>query len=263
MRRYFIWIRYLGTHFSGWQIQPNAPTIQASIEHALQQLLRLEKVNIVGCGRTDAGVHASSYVFHVDLPFIWDSKLSWRLNRMLGPDIVFTQFQEVNQSLHARFSARKRTYKYLIDLEMPTFLQDCVFAYPYNPDQLNINLLKSAADLLLDYQEFFPFCKSKSEAEHYRCQIYASEWKIIRNRYLVYRIEANRFLRGMVRLIVGMCLGVAEGKIALSDVRKAMEQQVRLQKPYSAPAKGLFLYRVDYNDPQIKSPPNGEIFFPI
>lgn len=263
MRRYFIWIRYRGTTFSGWQVQPNAPTVQASIEEALQLLIRIEDLQVVGCGRTDAGVHAAYYVFHVDLPCVWDENLSRKLNRILGPDIVFTHFQEVSDSLHARFSARKRTYKYLIDLEMPTFLQDCAYGYPYNPEQLDFQRLQSAAVLLLDYEDFFPFCKSKSETEHYRCEMFASEWLMIRNRYLIYTVEANRFLRGMVRLIVGMCLRVGEGKISLSEVREALDHQKRLENPYSAPAKGLFLYRIDYDDPLITAPSNDEIFFPI
>ena len=263
MKRYCFWIRYLGTRYSGWQIQPNALSIQGSLELALSRLLSLQKIRIVGCGRTDAGVHAASFAFHADLPVAWSDSIKGKANRMLGPDIVIYNVKEVDGEWHARYSARKRTYKYLIDFDIPTFSQDSVYAYPYKAQQLSFDKMQAAGKLLLNYNSFFPFCKSKADVNHYDCQLYQSEWEFLGNRYLIYTIQANRFLRGMVRLIVGMCLRVGEGKIELSSVRQALDKQTRLQNPYSAPAKGLYLYDIDYGNSDINCSPNAGLFFPI
>ncbi len=263
MKRYFIWIRYLGTNYSGWQIQPNAPTVQEAVEQALNWALQKNDIRVVGCGRTDAGVHASCYALHLDLDQTIEQGVLRRLNRILFPDIEVLSVQAVDDSLHARFSATKRTYKYLIDLEHPLFSQACVYSYPYPTKDLNVDLLHEAAALIMEYETFFPFCKSKSDASHYKCLIYKSKWELLHDRFLIYTVEANRFLRGMVRLIVGMCLQVGEGKISIEQLRTALNSQKRLSKPYSVPPTGLFLYDVKYGAHNIKYPASDVLFFPI
>ena len=262
MRRYFIWIQYFGKNFSGWQTQPNAPTVQEAVEKALRWTFN-SNIRVNGCGRTDAGVHARAYALHADLPEAININIIQRLNRILNPDINVIGFQAVHAGLHARFSATKRTYKYLIDLKTPLFTQDAVFEYPYSPEKLDYNRLPQVARLLLDYDSYFPFCKSKSDAHHYRCKLYVSEWERIKDRYLIYTITANRFLRGMVRLIVGTHLQVAEGKINIEDVRYALDNQKRLNRAYSIPPHGLYLYEVKYEHSMIKHPANDALFFPI
>ena len=253
----------MGTNFAGWQIQENALSVQQQIEDCLSKICRESNIHVVGCGRTDAGVHAASYVFHVDLNCEWSSDLSYRLNQLLSPDISIIHFREVNKHWHARFSAKKRTYKYFIDLQSPTFNQNCIFKYRGGREGLDLNSMRSAAELLLEFDEFFPFCKSKSQVDHFRCNLYESRWEIVEDRFLIYTITANRFLRGMVRLIVGMCLRVGEGKISLDEVKLALEKQERLHSALSASAKGLFLYGIDYDNADFNPPANSELIFPM
>lgn len=263
MRRYFVWIQFLGTNFAGWQIQQNAFTVQQQIEDCLSKICRQSSIKVVGCGRTDAGVHAASYVFHVDLDRPWSPELSYSLNQLVNPDISIIHFREVSTDWHARFSARKRTYKYFIDFGFPTFNQNCIYKYRGASKELDLDSMHSAAKLLLEFDEFFPFCKSKSQVNHYKCNLYESRWEIVENRFLIYTVAANRFLRGMVRLIVGMCLRVGEGKISLGDVRGALERQERLHYASSASPSGLFLYRIDYDTTDFNPPANSELIFPM
>ncbi len=264
MRRYFLSIQYRGTHFAGWQMQNNALSVQECVEVALNKLLGEDDISVVGCGRTDAGVHASYFVAHFDvLHPIEDDSFLYKLNRVLSKDIHILTFGECSDDFHARFSAVRRTYKYLVDLDYSVFLQDQVFHYSYSRQTLDIGKMKEAAELLLAYEEFFPFCKSKSQTAHYKCQLCESRWELVSNRYLIYTVQANRFLRGMVRLIVGMCLGVGKGQIEIVEVQHALEVQKRLRKPFSAPACGLYLYDIEYPDGNISKSTSDSLFFPI
>lgn len=241
--RYKAIISYNGTRYAGWQRQPNAPSVQQEIEDKLS-LVCQAPITIVGCGRTDAGVHAKNYVFHVDLPDTPTCDMKHRLNRMLTRDILVQQFDLASPSFHARFDARKRTYRYYLSGVASPFHFETQTYYPQF-HRLDPNLLDEMASLIASHTEFFPFCKTNHDAETVQCQIFQSSWKI-ENEQAVYEIAANRFLRGMVRLIVGMSLRVAIGEVPLSDVAAALDKQVRLQKSYSAPAEGLFLEKIEY-----------------
>lgn len=244
MMRYKAVISYNGTRYAGWQRQPNAPTVQQEIEDKLELLFRVP-VPIVGCGRTDAGVHARHYVFHTDLPSVPNFDIEHRLNRMLPRDIQLHSMTSVADDFHARFDARARTYRYYLGAyESPFYFETQAF-YPLF-DRLDANLLRDMADLIQAHTEFYPFCKTNHDAETVICQVMQSEWKFS-GETAVYTITANRFLRGMVRLIVGMSLRVAIGEVPIDEVRSALIDQRRLKKSYSAPAEGLFLEEIAYS----------------
>lgn len=243
--RYFIKLAYRGTPFAGWQTQPNALSVQQCMEETLGRLLKTS-VSLVGCGRTDTGVHASEYFAHFD----WEQSdlpqdLISRLNRMLPPEIAIYDLYPVSTDLHARFSATRRTYHYHLTGERDPFRQDLVYAF-YNFDKLDRPVMQEAAHLIGEFDAFYPFCKSHSGVEHYRCQIYHSGWKESGVDF-IYEISANRFLRGMVRLIVGMCIQAGLHQISLAEVRSSLVSQTPLPKSLSVPARGLFLTKIMYD----------------
>jgi len=246
MEKYFVEIAYKGTSFSGWQRQNNAISIQEQFENAFSKLYNKE-VSIVGCGRTDAGVHASQYYFHIELPnsSFEINDLIFKLNYMIGHDIVVRQFIPVHTEAHARFDATSRSYKYFVSFKKNPFTNGQVYEYSQSgiPD---FNKLNEAAQLLLNFGSFFPFCKTNSDVENYDCKLTVSNWENLDNDMIQYNISSNRFLRGMVRLIVGMCLNVSVDKISLDEVQDALEKQTRLAKPWAAPAEGLFLWNIQY-----------------
>ncbi len=241
--RYFAEIAYRGTAYHGWQRQPNAPSVQQTIEEALELILR-ETIEIVGCGRTDTGVHARQYVLHFDCVEELPTNLLSRLNKVLPPDISFHRLALVDAAAHARFDAHHRAYEYHLRFRKDPFTTQTAYYFPF-ATQLDQEQLDAAARLLLEYSDFFPFCKTHSDVKTMRCELYRSEWESVPNG-LVFHIAANRFLRGMVRLIVGMCLNVGQGKIELSEVRRALDTQTRLTKSYSVPPEGLFLTDIRY-----------------
>ncbi len=246
LRRFKTTLSYRGTDFSGWQRQLNASSVQETIETAFSTLLQND-VHIVGCGRTDAGVHAKKYVAHFDLPedvVIGSDKWIYKLNRMLPSSIVIHSMQEVQEDFHARHSAKSRTYHYDISLVKDPFRIDMVFQYPH-ARMVEIPLLQDCADLISNYNEFYPFCKAHSDTPHYLCDIRLAKWTWEDSSWN-FKIEANRFLRGMVRLIVGTCLQVATSKMDLKEVKQALDNQSALAKPMSAPAAGLYLVDVTY-----------------
>jgi len=245
MKRYFVEIAYDGSNFSGWQKQDNALTIQGLIESVLSQLYN-HPVDVVGCGRTDAGVHASQYFLHVDLnPSLFNEvDLKFKLNNMLGTEIVVKNIIEVEPEAHARFDASARSYSYYINFEKDPFKRNFRYLF-HQREKLDLVLLDKASKLLLNYNSFYPFCKSNSDVTNYDCKIYRSEWSL-NDDLLVYHIKANRFLRGMVRLIVGMCINVSLKKLEITDVVDAMDKQERLALSWSAPAQALFLDRIEY-----------------
>ena len=243
--RYFTEISYLGTDFHGWQRQPNALSVQEVLEEKMALLLRQE-TEIVGCGRTDAGVHARHYVFHFDGPEVLPEYFSQRLNKLLPPSIAVHRITAVAAEAHARFDAHHRAYEYHLTFQKDPFTQNTAFYFPFG-EQLDLEALQAAAGLLLNYEAFFPFCKTHSDVKTMKCQMQRSEWVVeVAGEKLVYHIAANRFLRGMVRLIVGMCLNVGLGKVSLEEVQQAMEKQERLSKSYSVPPEGLFLKDIRY-----------------
>jgi len=247
--RYFVRCKYNGTHFHGWQAQKNTPvTVQGNIERALHVFLP-DNPEIVGCGRTDATVHASEYYFHFDSVEYDLGLLKYKLNSILPFAIVITDVIVVHDDAHTRYDAHRRAYEYHIVGERDPFREYTTHRYP-QLEKISLDDLNSAAKLLLDYEDFEAFCKNGSDEKTKKCTMYRSEWIATDSGY-VYHVEANRFLRGMIRLIVGMCLNVARGQVTLEEVKLALDTRTRLEKDWSVPGRGLFLSKVEY--PYIRS----------
>ena len=243
--RYFSELAYKGTNYHGWQRQPNALSVQERVEEAFSTILN-ERIEVVGCGRTDAGVHASQYYLHFDFDGTIPKGLVKRVNLFLPKDIAIRRVFEVGETMHARFDAIMRSYEYHIVFEKTPFEIETAWHY-YLAKKVNINILNEAATLLLYYKEFSPFCKTHHDAQTLECDLYRCEWVLDEKKgRLVFHISANRFLRGMVRLIVGMCTNVATGKLPLEKVKAAMDSQIMLEKSWSVPPEGLFLSEVKY-----------------
>lgn len=243
--RYVLELAYNGTNYSGWQRQPNALSVEESIDTTLSTILG-EKIKIVGCGRTDAGVHASYYVAHFDFAGAFPAAFLRRFNRFVADDVVLLDLYRVPIEFHARFHASGRGYTYRLALHKDPFRPETVASLPQYAGG-DREKIQAAAEILLEYGDFAPFCKTNSDAFTMKCQLTEARWDFSEKEW-TFHISANRFLRGMVRLIVGMCLRVGEGKLSLEDLRKSMDDQTRLPKPWSAPAAGLFLSKVDYPD---------------
>lgn len=243
--RWFVRCGYDGTEFHGWQIQPNAISVQETLEIALEKLLNM-KTPVVGCGRTDTGVHALSYFFHFDTEnkhSIVD-QLKYKLNEVLPAGIGIYDILPVKDDAHARFDADKRAYIYDISFENNPFHKKYQYYWKYKQKPATTKL-NEVAELILKYNEFKPFCKSNSGLDHYRCTLFQAYWEETSNGLQFY-IQANRFLRGMVRLIVGTSIYYATGKISLEEIKTALDTQTELGKSYSAPAEGLALYEIEY-----------------
>lgn len=245
--RFFIQLSYRGTAYHGWQIQPHDPSIQETIEQGLSTILRTP-IEIVGCGRTDTGVHAKGYVAHFDFESTFPDDFLKRINKHLPEDIVIHRIFKVGPEVHARFNATHRAYEYHIVFAKTPFAIDTAYHFPFFK-QIDFEKLQQAAALLLDYDHFFPFCKTNTQVKTMICQLFRSEWAIDEaNGKMVFHIAANRFLRGMVRLIVGMCLNVAIGKLSLDSVRASMDAQKRLERSWSVPPYGLYLVDIRYSE---------------
>lgn len=244
MARYFIRLSYCGTAYNGWQNQPHAgtTTIQSVIENALFTFLR-QKVEITGCGRTDKGVHARDYFAHFDLaPLDEIPTLIFRLNKLLPDDIAVHDIIQVTEDAHARFDATLRSYEYHLHTEKSPF---DIHSFYYTYDTPNIEILNEVAELMLDHVDFTTFCKFHTDVKTMNCHITESRWEKIGNQY-IYRIKADRFLRGMIRLIVGVCLQVSRGKLTIEEVKTAMSEKRRTGQDWSVPAEGLFLCDIKY-----------------
>ena len=243
--RYFIKLSYRGTNYNGWQIQPENPTIQETIQDGLTVILK-SPIEITGCGRTDTGVHARDYIAHFDYEGYFPEDFLKRINKYLPEDIAITTISKVKREAHARFDAIHRAYEYHVVFSKTPFEIDTAYYFPFAKD-LDFKKLQTAAALLLSYQDFFPFCKTNTQVKTMRCDLFRSEWEINQELgKMTFHIAANRFLRGMVRLIVGMCLHVATGKVSLEAVKKAMDTQTRLPKSLSVPPHGLYLVDIRY-----------------
>ena len=243
--RYFLELAYDGTDYHGWQTQPNARTVQEVLDKCLTTILR-QPIETVGSGRTDTGVHAAQQFVHFDLiqALPEDDALCYRLNRLLPPDISATKLYPVGAEAHARFDASARTYEYRITQQKNPFLQR--YAH-YLSRPVNLDLLNEAAAHLLAFEDFTTFSKVKGDTLHYRCRMQAVYWK--QTEYgLCFTIRANRFLRGMVRLVVGTLLDVGSGKIPPTAFKNILAAQDRRQASGAAPAAGLFLTQVTYPD---------------
>lgn len=243
MKRYFIYLGYNGKNYCGWQIQPNGPTIQQSLEEALATLLR-RPVPVVGAGRTDAGVHARLMVAHfdwdepiTDLPF-----LAEKLNRVLPKDIAVYRIVPVIPEAHARFDATSRTYRYYITTDKNPFNYDFVYRIP---GQLDFDAMNEACSVLFDYIDFTSFSKLHTDVKTNNCRIRQAGWKKEGDTW-VFTIQADRFLRNMVRAIVGTLLEVGRGKLSVSGFRGVIEAKDRGKAGTSVPGHALFLTDVTY-----------------
>jgi len=241
--RYFLILDYNGAKFCGWQRQPNQDTVQERIERALSTLLRTN-IEIVGAGRTDTGVHARNYVAHFDAEIDnlhTNTDFLYKLNCILPFDINIQRIAQVKPDAHARFDATKRTYKYYITT------QKDVFRYPltHRAKNLDINKMNEAAAQLMNYTDFTSFSKLNTDVKTNNCTIYEAFWTESDGE-LTFTITANRFLRNMVRAIVGTLMEVGYGKINVSDFCQIIESKDRSKAGTSAPAQALFLEKIEY-----------------
>ncbi len=250
--RYFILLSYDGTNFHGWQAQKNAISIQKILCDALGMMLR-EDVSLTGCGRTDAGVHAREYYAHMDLEKELSKaqavKLVFKLNSYLGKDIAIRKIFPVKQDAHARFSAFLRTYKYYIALQKDPFLVNHSW-YHYGP--FDIEMMNRGAEILMSHSDFTSFSKVDSDTKTKICKLSEAYWEVTGNQ-LVFTISANRFLRNMVRAIVGTLLDLGTGKMNLRDLKLVIEAKNRSDAGDSVPACGLFLHKLGYPEDIVSS----------
>ena len=241
--RYFLELSYDGTNYHGWQIQPNAISVQEKINESLSLLLQSE-IMIMGAGRTDAGVHASQMYAHFDTDKKFQAdKLLHRLNAILPEDIAINKLFLVADDVHARFDATSRSYEYKIYLGRNPFLTHST--WQLYTKKLDVNLMNSTAKILLNYQDFKCFSKSKTDVNTYNCTITNAIWKQEGN-LLVFHITADRFLRNMVRAIVGTLVNIGLHKSSIDDFKNIIESRDRSQAGFSVPAKGLFLTHIKY-----------------
>jgi tRNA pseudouridine38-40 synthase len=244
MARYFSKLNYDGSEFCGWQIQPHSPSVQEELNKALSTLLR-EKISVVGCGRTDTGVHAKNFVLHFDCKEISMplDKLTYKLNGILGNNISIHEIFRVKDDSHARFDAQSREYKYYIDLKKDPFTHK----YAYHPNFIpDIKLMNKACGILFEYIDFTSFSKLHTDAKTNNCIIYDAHWLDHGEQY-VFTICADRFLRNMVRAIVGTMLDVGRGRISLDEFREIIEKKDRCKAGVSVPGKALFLNNIEYD----------------
>lgn len=240
--RYFIKLAYNGTAYHGWQIQPNAASVQETLNKAFSVLLNSE-INLMGAGRTDTGVHAREMYAHFDFENPFDiPKLVHKLNSFLPKDIVIYQIFRVDDEAHTRFDATKRTYEYHIHLFKDAFLQDQSWHFTQD---LDVDLMNEAAKLLFNHTDFQSFSKVNTDVNTFDCTIFEAFWTKKGNK-LIFTISANRFLRNMVRSIVGTLVNIGLHKITLADFNAIIESKSRNKAGFSVPAHGLYLTKIEY-----------------
>jgi len=240
--RYFIELAYDGTKYCGWQKQKNGISVQSVIEEKISIKLK-DKVELTGAGRTDSGVHAEFYVAHFDCSKIISVDFINEINKFLPNDITIYKIYKVSNDLHARFSAISRTYKYKIATFKNPFLYNYTYYYS---GSLNIDKMNKAASKLLKHSDFTSFCKLHSNNKTNICKVTHAEWSLD-NKVLIFTITADRFLRNMVRSVVGTLLDVGRGKLTLKEFENIILSKDRQKASTSVPAKGLFLYDVKYD----------------
>lgn len=244
MQRYFIYLSYDGTAYHGWQIQPNGMTVQEKLENALSTILR-SPTTITGAGRTDTGVHARQMVAHVDLEPTDTTNLKDKINRFLPRDISVLKIVPVRNDAHSRFDALSRTYHYyLIDRKDPFFERYALRVQ----GPLDVETMNEAAQTLFQYIDFTSFSKLHTDVKTNNCRIMKAQWTYTNNNRIVFEIEADRFLRNMVRAIVGTLLEVGRGRATVEQFRQVIEQKDRCKAGSSVPAHALFLWDVKYPD---------------
>ena len=241
--RYFVWFGYDGTNYHGWQIQPNGITVQSELERCLSLLLR-EKISVTGAGRTDAGVHARRMAAHFDTDAAFDpTMLVKKLNGLLPVDIAVYLVEQVDVNLHARFSATSRLYHYYVHTQKSPFNRQYSLELHY---VLDYQLMNQAAQLLFNYDDFGAFCKAGSDVKTTICHVTKAQWHQTSPTEWYFEIEANRFLRNMVRAVVGTLVEVGRHRMSLDEFRLVIEGKKRTQAGESMPAHALFLEDVKY-----------------
>ena len=245
MQRYFIYFSYDGAAYHGWQVQPNAVTVQQVLEEALATLMRAP-VSLVGAGRTDAGVNAECMVAHADFPCEVDAAhIVYKLNRLLPPDIAVSDLRRVKDDAHARFDAVSRRYCYRVVTAKSPFSRRYAMRVPKDID---FDAMNSAAALLGEYTDFTSFSKLHTDVKTNNCKVIHAAWRRVGEKEWVFEIEADRFLRNMVRAIVGTLLLVGRGKLDIDGFRKVIENKARGEAGDSAMGEALFLVGVEYPD---------------
>lgn len=244
MQRYFIELSYNGSSYHGWQIQPNAHTVQAEIESKLSRLYSNEPIKVVGCGRTDTGVHAHHYILHVDLPMIPDTdQFCAKLNRMLPSSIAIANVYPISEEQHARFSATARTYRYFIHSTKDPFRELSSWYVNYT---LDVSKMNEAAKFLLGKQDFTSLAKLHTDAMTNNCDVRVAKWVQIDENSMYFEITADRFLRNMVRATVGTLIAVGSGKLEPEDLPGILAAKDRQAASTSVPAHGLYLWKIEY-----------------
>lgn len=246
--RYFIQFSYNGTHYHGWQSQPNARSVQETLSKALSVVFNWE-IHLMGAGRTDTGVHAKDMYAHFDFEKEIDTKSSvHKLNSYLPKDISVFNIIPVSDTAHARFDAVKRTYEYHINTFKNVFLQEQSWYYH---QELDIDLMNEACAILMNHSDFQAFSKVNTEVNTFNCKIFEAYWTRgtaeKENNNLIFTISADRFLRNMVRAIVGTLIKVGLHKITLNDFNTIIENKNRNEAGFSVPAHGLYLTKIEYN----------------
>ena len=249
--RYFIHLSYDGTRYHGWQIQPNGISVEGEIERCLSTLLRTP-IDIVGAGRTDAGVHARHMVAHFDFceeneegneDEYFCKQLTYKLNRMLPPDIAIHRVEQVADDMHARFSATARTYHYYVSMGRSPFNRHYMWQTHF---ALDFALMNEAAAILMEYEDFACFSKSHTDVKTTLCNVTEARWIQTSETEWYFRIRANRFLRNMVRAVVGTLVEVGRHRLSLDGFRKVIESGQRTKAGESVPGHALFLEKVEY-----------------
>ena len=240
--RYFIELSYKGKNYHGWQIQPDANSVQEELNKAISKVVRQE-ITVVGAGRTDTGVHASQMFAHFDIDKELEGDYVYKFNSILPEDIVVYKVFLVNKEAHVRFDATSRSYAYKIWLGRNPFLLDST--WQIHSQKLNVELMNEAAKLLLEYENFQCFSKVKTEVHTFNCTVTEAKW-VQEGNTLTFYISANRFLRNMVRAIVGTLVDVGHEKTTVNQFREIIESKNRSNAGLSVPAKGLFLTEVKY-----------------
>lgn len=240
--RYFITLSYDGTAYHGWQIQPHSISVQEELHKALSTLLR-QPMEVVGAGRTDTGVHARKMVAHFDYGELDCSQLVYKLNKILPRDIAVQKVELVADDMHARFSAKSRTYNYFVHLSKDPFRRAYSWQVYGEPD---FDLMNRAAEVLMEYRDFTSFSKLNTDTKTNDCTITEAHWDRVGDGQWCFTISANRFLRNMVRAIVGTLLEVGRGRMTIEQLRQVIEAKDRCRAGDSVPGNALFLVEVEY-----------------
>jgi tRNA pseudouridine38-40 synthase len=239
--RYFIQLSYNGKDFHGWQNQPNAITVQEVIEDALTKLLRAP-IEIVGAGRTDAGVHAQMMIAHFETDQALNDNLVFKLNSFLPKTIAIQSIKAVKEDAHARFDALSRSYIYRISLVKDVFNFEQSYFFK---NKLNVDKMNRAAKILFEYKDFQCFSRSNTDVKTYNCKMMHAQWSVDGDE-LIFEISADRFLRNMVRAIVGTMLDIGVGKMKVEALHDVIQSKDRSNAGASAPAHGLYLTNIEY-----------------